>query len=102
VSEPHRLTRDDAAYVARLARIDLAEEELDQFAVQLAAVLEHAAQVASIDTTDVEPTAHPLPLVNVLRPDVAVASLDREEVLSQAPATESGRFKVPRILGDAP
>ena len=40
----HRLTREDAAYVARLARIDLDPEELDTFAVQLAAVLDHAAQ----------------------------------------------------------
>ncbi len=68
-SAGHRLTREDAAYVARLARIDLSPEELDMFAVQLAAVLDHAAQVAAIDTSNVEPTAHPLPLVNVLRAD---------------------------------
>jgi aspartyl-tRNA(Asn)/glutamyl-tRNA(Gln) amidotransferase subunit C len=98
----HRLTREDAAYVARLARIDLEPEELDMFAVQLAAVLDHAAQVAAIDTSNVEPTAHPLPLVNVFRDDEPQPSLDRQEVLAQAPATESGRFKVPRILGDAP
>jgi aspartyl-tRNA(Asn)/glutamyl-tRNA(Gln) amidotransferase subunit C len=98
----HRLTRDDAAYVARLARINLTDDELDTFAVQLAAVLDHAAQVAALDTSEVEPTAHPLPLVNVLRPDEPQPSLDREEVLAQAPATESGRFRVPRILGEAP
>ena len=62
-----KLTRQDAAYVARLARIDLTEEELDLYAGQLAAVLDHAAQVAALDTTGVEPTAHPLPLKNVLR-----------------------------------
>jgi aspartyl-tRNA(Asn)/glutamyl-tRNA(Gln) amidotransferase subunit C len=100
--EGHRLTREDAAYVARLARIDLDAEELDTFAIQLAAVLDHAAQVAALDTSSVEPTSHPLPLVNVLRDDVPQPSLDREEVLSQAPATEAGRFKVPRVLGDAP
>ena len=98
----HHLTREDAEYVARLARIDLEEHELEMFAVQLAAVLDHAAQVAAIDTSSVEPTAHPLPLVNVLREDEPEPSLDREEVLSQAPASESGRFKVPRVLGDAP
>ncbi len=98
----HHLTREDAEYVARLARIDLEEHELDTFAAQLAAVLDHAAQVAAIDTSSVEPTAHPLPLVNVLRADEPQPCLDREEVLGQAPATESGRFKVPRILGDAP
>jgi aspartyl-tRNA(Asn)/glutamyl-tRNA(Gln) amidotransferase subunit C len=98
----HHLTREDAAYVARLARIDLGPEELDTFAVQLAAVLDHAAQVAAIDTSAVEPTSHPLPLVNVLRADEPRPCLDRDEVLSQAPVSESGRFRVPRVLGDAP
>jgi aspartyl-tRNA(Asn)/glutamyl-tRNA(Gln) amidotransferase subunit C len=96
-----RLTRDDAAYVARLARIDLTAEELDLYAGQLAVVLDHAAQVAALDTTGVEPTAHPLPLKNVLRPDEHRPSLDRDEVLSQAPAVEDHRFRVPRILGEA-
>jgi aspartyl-tRNA(Asn)/glutamyl-tRNA(Gln) amidotransferase subunit C len=94
------LTRDDAAYVARLARIDLTEDELDLYAAQLAVVLDHAAQVAALDTTGVEPTAHPLPLKNVLRLDEPQPSLDRAEVLAQAPAVEDNRFLVPRILGD--
>ncbi|HEY7947167.1 MAG TPA: Asp-tRNA(Asn)/Glu-tRNA(Gln) amidotransferase subunit GatC [Acidimicrobiales bacterium] len=97
-----RLTRQDAAYVARLARIDLTEEELDLYAGQLAVVLDHAAQVAALDTTGVEPTAHPLPLQNVVRPDEPCPSLDRAEVLAQAPAVEENRFLVPRIMGDAP
>jgi aspartyl-tRNA(Asn)/glutamyl-tRNA(Gln) amidotransferase subunit C len=97
-----RLTRDDAAYVARLARIDLTDKELEQFAGQLATVLEHAAQVAALDTEGVAPTARPLPLQNVTRADEPVPSLDRDEVLAQAPAVEDGRFKVPRILGEAP
>lgn len=97
-----RLTREDAAYVARLARIDLSDEELDTYAEQLATVLGHAAAVAALDTSGVEPTSHPLPLRNVLRPDEVRPSLDREEVLAQAPAVEDGRFRVPRILGEAP
>jgi aspartyl-tRNA(Asn)/glutamyl-tRNA(Gln) amidotransferase subunit C len=97
-----RLTREDAAYVARLARIDLTEEELDLYAGQLAAVLDHAAQVAALATSGVEPTAHPLPLRNVLRDDEVRPSLDREEVLAQAPLAEDGRFRVPPILGEAP
>ena len=96
------LTRDDAAYVARLARIDLTDEELDLYAVQLAGVIEHAGEIAGLDTEGVEPTAHPLPLRNVTRADVVRPSLDRAEVLSQAPATEDGRFRVPPILGEAP
>jgi aspartyl-tRNA(Asn)/glutamyl-tRNA(Gln) amidotransferase subunit C len=97
-----RLTRQDAAYVARLARIDLSDEELDRYAEQLAAVLEHAAAVSALDTEGVEPTAHPLPLRNVMRTDEVAPSLDRDEVLSQAPAAEDGRFRVPPILGEAP
>ena len=97
-----RLTREDAAYVARLARIDLTADELDLYAGQLAAVLDHAAQVAAVDTSGVAPTAHPIPLSNVLRPDEPRGSLDRGEVLAQAPAVEDGRFRVPRMMGEAP
>jgi aspartyl-tRNA(Asn)/glutamyl-tRNA(Gln) amidotransferase subunit C len=96
------ISRDDVAHVARLARLDVTEEELDRFAVQLAAVLDHAADLAALDTAGVPPTAHPYPLVNVLREDVVGPSLDRDEVLAMAPATEDGRFRVPRILGEAP
>jgi aspartyl-tRNA(Asn)/glutamyl-tRNA(Gln) amidotransferase subunit C len=97
-----KLSRDDAAYVARLARIDLTEEELDLYAGQLAVVIDHAGQLAALDTTGVEPTAHPLPLKNVLRADEPLPPLDRDVVLSQAPAVEEGRFRVPKILGDVP
>lgn len=99
---PGRISPADAAHVARLARLDLTDEELALFTDQLAAVLEHAADVEALDTVGVPPTAHPLPMQNVLRADVAVASLDREEVLAQAPDVEDDRFRVPRILGEAP
>ena len=100
MAEP--ISRDDAAHVAKLARLDLTDDELERFTGQLGVVLEHAADIAALDIADVPPTAHPLPLVNVLREDVPVPSLDRDEVLAQAPAVEDGRFKVPRILGEAP
>ena len=96
------ISRDDVTHVARLARLDLTEDELERFTGQLGAVLEHAADIAALDLADVPPTAHPLPIVNVLREDAPVPSLERDEVLAQAPATEDGRFKVPRILGEAP
>ncbi len=96
------ITRDEVVRVANLARLALTDEEIDTFTGQLAAVLDHAADVAALDTTGVPPTAHPLPLVNVLRDDEVRPCLDRAEVLAQAPAVEGGRFKVPRILGDAP
>ena len=97
-----RITRDDVAHVARLARLEVTDDELDVFTEQLAAVLDHAADVAALDLEGVPPTAHPLPLENVLRDDVVRPSLDRDEVLAQAPAAEDGLFRVPRILGEAP
>lgn len=90
------------AHVAQLARLRLSDEELDRFTSQLGAVLEHARDVEALDTEGVPPTAHPLPLANVLRDDTPVPSLDRAEVLAQAPAVEGDRFRVPRILGEAP
>jgi aspartyl-tRNA(Asn)/glutamyl-tRNA(Gln) amidotransferase subunit C len=97
-----RLTRDDVAHVARLARLSLTDDELDTYTTQLGAVLDHAEDVASLDLADVEPTAHPLPLVNVLRSDEVGPCLDRDEVLAQAPAVEDSRFRVPAILGEEP
>ena len=95
-----RITRDDVAHVADLARLSLTDEELDLFTVQLAAVLDHAGDVEALDTEGVPPTAHPLPLVNVLRDDVVRPSLDRAEVLAVAPAVEDHRFRVPPALGE--
>ena len=96
------ITREDVAHVARLARLELTDDELDMFTGQLAAVLDHAADVEALDLADVPPTAHPYPLSNVLRPDEVRPSLDREEVLAQAPAAEDHRFRVPPWLGEAP
>ena len=96
------ITRDDVAHVARLARLEVTDDELDVFTGQLAAVLDHARDVEALDVGDVPPTAHPLPLKNVLRPDVVVAGVDRAEVLAAAPAVEDDRFAVPPILGEEP
>lgn len=99
---PARISREDVAHVARLARLDVTDDELELFAEQLTAVLEHADDVAALDTEGVPPTAHPLPLQNVFREDQERASLDRDEVLAMAPEAEGGMFRVPRILGEAP
>jgi aspartyl-tRNA(Asn)/glutamyl-tRNA(Gln) amidotransferase subunit C len=99
---PSRISADDVAHVARLARLDVTPDELELFTEQLGAVLEHAADVAALDTDGVPPTAHPLPLRNVLRDDVPRPGLDRDAVLAAAPDAEDGRFRVPPILGEAP
>jgi aspartyl-tRNA(Asn)/glutamyl-tRNA(Gln) amidotransferase subunit C len=102
VPDEHRITRNDVAHVADLARLTLSDEELDLFTGQLAAVLDHARDVEALDTAGVPPTAHPLPLRNVMRDDEVRPSLDRDEVLAAAPATEDNRFAVPPVLGEAP
>ncbi|MBA2282360.1 MAG: Asp-tRNA(Asn)/Glu-tRNA(Gln) amidotransferase subunit GatC [Acidimicrobiia bacterium] len=97
-----RISRDEVVQVARLARLELTDEELDLFTGQLAGILEHAEDVEALDVEGIEPTSHPFDLVNVLRADVVGPTLDRDEVLTQAPAVESNRFKVPPVLGEEP
>ncbi len=99
-SQQGQLTRDEVAHLAHLARLAVTDEELDLFAGQLAAVLDAVAQVGKADVADVAPTTHAVPMTNVMREDVARPSLPREVVLSQAPAAEDDRFRVPRILGE--
>jgi aspartyl-tRNA(Asn)/glutamyl-tRNA(Gln) amidotransferase subunit C len=96
-----RITRADVEHVAGLARLALADDEIERLIVDLGGILEYAEDLAALDLDGVPPTAHPLPLVNVLRPDTVGPTLDRDEVLAEAPAAEDGRFRVPRIL-DAP
>jgi aspartyl-tRNA(Asn)/glutamyl-tRNA(Gln) amidotransferase subunit C len=97
-----RLTRDEVAAVARLARLTVTDAELDEYTGQLASILEHAADIEALEIGDVPATAHPYELVNVLRPDVVRPSVDRAEVLAMAPASEEDRFRVPPILGEEP
>jgi aspartyl-tRNA(Asn)/glutamyl-tRNA(Gln) amidotransferase subunit C len=94
------ITRDDVAHVAKLARLELSDEEIDLFTGQLGAVLEHAEAMKRLDTAGVPPMANPIPLRNVLRPDERRPCLDRAEVLACAPLAEDDRFRVPRIIGE--
>jgi aspartyl-tRNA(Asn)/glutamyl-tRNA(Gln) amidotransferase subunit C len=102
VSDRARVSRADVEHVATLSRLALTDDEIERLTGELGAILEYAAEVSALDTADVPPTAHPLPLVNVFRPDDPRPGLDRDEVLAEAPATEDGQFRVPRILGEAP
>lgn len=96
------ISRKEVIHVATLARLALSEAEEELYTEQLAAILDHARDIMALDTSEIEPTAHPLEIKNVFRPDEEVPSLNRDEVLSQAPASEEGKFRVPRILGEAP
>jgi aspartyl-tRNA(Asn)/glutamyl-tRNA(Gln) amidotransferase subunit C len=94
------LTADDVASLARLARIELTQAELETLAPQLDVILESVARVSEVAAQDIPPTSHALPLTNVFRSDELRPSLPRDEVLAAAPAQEQMRFRVPRILGD--
>ena len=88
----------DIEHVARLARLELTDEEKARLRDQLGMILENAAKVSEVATDDVPPTAYAIPRSNVLRPDEVTTSLTVEEVLSNAPEVEDDRFKVPKVV----
>lgn len=92
------ITNQDVEHVAKLARLELSEEEKTMFTEQLNAILQYAEQLNGLDTDNVEPTSHAVPLSNVLREDVARPSLPIEKVMLNAPDEEDGQFKVPAVL----
>jgi aspartyl-tRNA(Asn)/glutamyl-tRNA(Gln) amidotransferase subunit C len=94
------IARDEVAHLARLARIALAEEELDRLAAQLDVIISAVARVQEVAAEGIPPTSHALPLVNVFREDVVEPCLGAEQALAAAPAVQDGRFRVPRILGE--
>ena len=96
---PEPISRETVQKVARLARLDLNEAEVERMTQQLAGMLEHFRDVDALDLSNVEPLTQPIPLTNVLRDDVVAPSLDRDEVLGSAPAAQDGRFRVPPIVG---
>jgi aspartyl-tRNA(Asn)/glutamyl-tRNA(Gln) amidotransferase subunit C len=89
------ITRDEVVHVARLARLELTEDELERFAGQLNAILEAVGKVSELDLADVEPTLHPLELSNVFAEDEPWPSLPVDEALANAPDREDGAFRVP-------
>jgi aspartyl-tRNA(Asn)/glutamyl-tRNA(Gln) amidotransferase subunit C len=89
------ITRAQVLHVARLARLDLSEEEVARLQLELSAILDAVSKVSELDLDDVPPTSHPLDLVNVLRPDEPRPSLPLEDVFANAPQREGDMFRVP-------
>jgi aspartyl-tRNA(Asn)/glutamyl-tRNA(Gln) amidotransferase subunit C len=89
------IDREQVLHVARLARLELTEPELEQMASELSGILEHVDRIASLDLDHVEPTTHVVELENVLRPDEPEPSLARERALESAPDPADGAFRVP-------
>ena len=89
------ISRDDVLHVARLARLELSDAEVERFQEQLSAILEAVSKVQELDLSDVPPTSHPLDVVNVWRDDEVRPSLPRDEALANAPGERDGHFEVP-------
>jgi aspartyl-tRNA(Asn)/glutamyl-tRNA(Gln) amidotransferase subunit C len=89
------IDRDQVLHVARLARLELSEEEVARMSKELSDVLGHIEKIGELDLTDVPPTTHVIEVSNALRPDEPEPSLPREVALANAPAVADGGFLVP-------
>jgi aspartyl-tRNA(Asn)/glutamyl-tRNA(Gln) amidotransferase subunit C len=90
--------REQVEKVARLARLELTDAEMDRMSHDLAAILDYVEQLKEVDTEGIEPLAHCLPIQNVFREDVVVASLPTDEALANAPKRAGDFYSVPPIL----
>ncbi len=95
-----KITRAEVERVARLARLELSEDEKERMTAQLDAILGYIDKLNRLDTSHIEPTTTVIPMVSVMRDDVVRPSLDREAALANAPDREEVFFRVPRIIED--
>lgn len=91
------ITVQDVEHVAKLARLELTEEEKIKFTTQLGDVLKYVDQMNEVDTTGVEPMAHAIDFVNVMREDAVKYEEDKKTLMANAPYEEDGFFRVPKI-----
>ena len=89
------ISKDEVLHVARLARLELTDDEVARFQEQLSAILDAVSKVSELDLSDVPPTSHPLDVVNVWEADEPRPCLTAEEALANAPEREGDFFKVP-------
>jgi aspartyl-tRNA(Asn)/glutamyl-tRNA(Gln) amidotransferase subunit C len=89
------ISKDDVLNVARLARLELTEDEVSRFQEQLSAILDAVSKVSELDLSDVPPTAHPLEIRNAWAEDEVQPSLPRDDVFSNAPDRDGDLFRVP-------
>ena len=95
-----RISADDVRKVAKLARLDLADEKITTYTNQLESILDYVSQLQAVDTTDVPRTTRAVEVVNVTREDGVTPTQVREEILNQAPQREQDFYRVPKILAD--
>ncbi len=98
MQEAVKLSREQVIDIADLAKLDLTDQEIDQYAEQLSAVLDYADRLNELSTDEIPPTASVLPLQNVLREDEVRPSLPTEQALANAPAAVDDQFRVDAVL----
>ena len=89
------IDREQVLHVARLARLELSDDEVERMAGELSSILDHVERISELDLEDVEPTTHVVELENVMRADEPRPSLPRERALEPAPDPADGAFRVP-------
>ncbi len=89
------ITREEVLHVARLARLELSEDEVERFRVQLSAILEAVSKVSELDLSDVPPTSHPLELTNAWAEDEPRPCLPLDDVFANAPDRDEDYFRTP-------
>lgn len=94
------INREAVAHLARLAHIEMTDDELDKMAGELDVIVDSIKSVSEVAGEDIPATSHPIPLANVFREDVVGQTLTNEQALSGAPDDAEGRFKVPAILDE--
>lgn len=93
-----KVTRETIEHVANLARLNLTEQEKESLTSEMEEVISYVDKLNELDTEGVKPMEHVIPMKNVLREDRAEKSMDREKILANAPSTDEGCFKVPKVV----
>ena len=89
------IEREQVLHVARLARLELTDEEVERMSGELSSILDHIEKINELDLEDVAPTSHVVGVENVLRPDEPRPSIPRERALEPAPDPSDSGFRVP-------
>jgi len=93
-----KITPDDIRHVAKLARLDIAETDIDAFVAQIGEILDYVDTLSQVATENVEPMAHAISLTNAFREDVVRDAGPVETILKNAPAAVDNMFCVPKII----
>lgn len=94
-----KITRDDIIHVANLAHLEMDEESVEKFTVQIDEILKYVETLGSVDTKDIAPTSHAIFLTNAFRKDTEKQDYDRDSLISNAPESDNGNFIVPKVVG---